>query len=74
VSIFPNPVTDFVGVQGLSSIGGDKTIVLSSVTGAEISRQTVSNDASISTATLPAGIYLLQVQTEAGSASFRIVK
>ena len=74
VSVFPNPVTDFVGVQGLSSIGGDKTIVLSSMTGAEISRQTVSNDASISTATLPAGIYLLQVQTEAGSASFRIVK
>ena len=74
VSVFPNPVTDFVGVQGLSSIGGDKTIVLSSMTGAEISRQTVSNDASISTATLPSGIYLLQVQTEAGSASFRIVK
>jgi hypothetical protein len=74
VSVFPNPVTDFVRVQGLSSIGGEKTIVLSSMTCAEISRQTVSNDASISTATLPAGIYLLQVQTEAGSASFRIAK
>lgn len=75
VSVFPNPATDFVNVAGLNTIGGSKTIILSSITGAEISRQTINADAArIATASLPAGIYLLQVQTEAGSASYRIIR
>ena len=74
VHVYPNPVSDFVGLQGLSTISGNKTISLKTVTGAEISRQNSTGDVRISTATLPAGVYLLQVQTEEGIASFRLVK
>jgi hypothetical protein len=76
VSVFPNPVTDFANVYGLAAIEGSKTILLSNITGAVISRQTISQgaDATVSTAGLPAGVYLMQVQTEAGNASFRIMK
>jgi len=75
VSVYPNPATDFVQVKGLSAISGSKTVLLSSVTGMVISRQTLEHgDASIPIATLPAGVYMLQVQSEAGTASFRISK
>jgi hypothetical protein len=76
VSIYPNPVTDYVQVNGLNSIGGAKTIVLSDVTGAVITRQTVEQNGvfSISTAALPAGVYLMQLHTTEGSASYKIVK
>jgi hypothetical protein len=72
----PNPVTDYVQVNGLNSIGGAKTIVLSDVTGAVITRQTVEQNGvfSISTAALPAGVYLMQLHTTEGSASYKIVK
>ena len=75
VSVSPNPVTDFVSVSGLARIQGNKTIVLSSVTGAEISRQTIMADkGNVSTAAGAAGVYLLQVCTDAGNATFRITK
>jgi hypothetical protein len=76
VAVYPNPVTDHVQFSGLSSIGGAKTIVLSDVTGAVVSRLVVeqNGNASISTAALPAGIYMLQLQTTEGSASYKIVK
>ena len=75
VSVFPNPVADFVQVAGLAAINGSKTILLSSMTGAVISSQIIAQgDATVATSSLPAGIYLLQVRTDAGSAAFRIVK
>jgi hypothetical protein len=75
VSIFPNPATDFVNVKGLGAINGNKAIVLSSVTGVEISRSIVTGDvAHIATAALPAGIYILHVQTEAGNAFYRLIR
>jgi hypothetical protein len=76
LSVYPNPVTDYLQLKGLSSIGGAKTIVLSDVTGAVISRQTVeqNGNAGISTAALPAGTYLLQVLTTEGNATYKIVK
>jgi len=76
VTVYPNPVTDFVQLKGLNAITGSKTIILSDVTGVVISRQVIEQNgaASISTATLPAGIYMLQLHTSAGSASYKIVK
>jgi hypothetical protein len=75
VSVFPNPATDFVNVKGLTSIDGSKTITLSNITGTVISRETITQgDASVSTSVLPAGIYMLQVQTVKGNATFQIVK
>jgi hypothetical protein len=76
VAAYPNPVTDHVQLSGLNAISGSKTVVLTDITGAVIARQTVEygSPASISTGTLAAGIYMLQLQTSEGSASFKIVK
>ncbi len=76
VSVYPNPVTDRLQLNGLNAISGSKTIILSDVTGSVISRQVVEQNgtAGIATGALPAGIYLLQLQTSAGNASFKIVK
>ena len=68
MSVFPNPATDFINVKGLSAINGSNVVVVSSVTGIEISCQVVTGDAAhIATGALPASIYMLQVQTEAGN-------
>jgi hypothetical protein len=76
VSVYPNPVKDFVQLSGLTAISGDKRIVLTDLRGAILTEQSVPSgqNAHISLATLPAGLYLLQLQTEAGNASFRISK
>ena len=76
VNVYPNPVTDQVQIGGLAAIAGNKTAVLSTVTGAVIDRQSITsgNTAAIATAALPAGVYMLQLQTEEGSVSFRIIK
>lgn len=76
LSVYPNPVSDFVQINGIDAISGSKTIVLTDVTGAVISRQVTAQGrvAPIAMSALPGGIYILQVQTEAGSASFRIAK
>lgn len=75
LKVYPNPATAYVQIDGLSTVNGDKTITLRGVTGAVISSQTV-NTASLRIATgeLPAGMYILHVATEAGSASYRFVK
>jgi hypothetical protein len=74
VSIFPNPATDYVRVNGLGSIKGIKTVVLRSITGQALSRQLVADNCSVDIAALPAGMYTLSVQTEAGNATYSIVK
>ena len=76
VTVYPNPVTDLVQFKGLDAISGSKTVVLSDVTGAVIARQIfeVGASTSMATANLAPGIYMLQVQSSEGTASFRIVK
>ncbi len=76
VSVYPNPVGNLLSLAGLSSIGGAKMAVLRDVTGRELLRQTFANGQVIEMATgsLATGIYLLQLHTDAGSASFRVVK
>jgi hypothetical protein len=76
VAVYPNPVTDRLYISGLNSIEGAKSVVLSDLTGATIQSQTYTNGQSVelSTTSLVPGIYMLHLTTEAGSASFRIVK
>jgi hypothetical protein len=75
LNVYPNPVTTHVQIDGLAAIKGDKTITVRSMTGAVISSQTASAASlRIATSELPAGIYILQVATEAGNASFQLVK
>lgn len=74
LSVFPNPATDHVTINGLTAINGEKEIILSNVTGNVVVRQTINGNTSINTADLPSGIYLLQVRAASGNASFQIVK
>jgi hypothetical protein len=75
LSVFPNPATASVQVRGLESISGSKTLTLSTATGALISRQVVeTGNPVITTDNLPAGVYMLQVQTTQGNVSLRLVK
>ena len=76
LSVYPNPVTDFVQISGLEKIAGAKTIILSDVRGAVISRVNVEagQNVRISTADLTSGLYLIQVQSTEGTASFKLVK
>ncbi len=74
--VFPNPATDMVQISGLSAIPGDKHLVLTNLTGAVISTLDVTTGdvAAIPVTTLPAGLYLLRVSTENGTASYKVVK
>jgi hypothetical protein len=76
ISVYPNPVADRLVVTGLDNISGSKTALLSDVTGAVM--QTLvfvqGQPAMINTANLPNGMYLLRLQTDAGSINFRVVK
>jgi hypothetical protein len=76
VAVYPNPVTDRLRVSGLSKISGDKSVILTDITGSTLQRHTFTNgqEVELSTSTLPAGVYMLQLQTEEGTASFRVIK
>lgn len=76
VRLYPNPATDYVQLEGIETIQGSKSIVLTGISGAVILKQEVAAGQSvrIPTAQLAAGVYLLQVQTASGNAQFKVVK
>ncbi len=76
VGVFPNPVGNQLSISGLNGVGGDKTVVLRDMKGSVLLTQHFANGqlVEVGTAGLPAGIYLLQLRTEAGAASFRVAK
>jgi hypothetical protein len=76
ISIYPNPATDHIQIDGISAIRGSKNIMLTDLTGAVISQQVCEegNNATIATDKIAAGIYLLKVQTTAGTLSLKFVK
>lgn len=76
VSIYPNPASSNVFLQGLANIEGDKEIVLRDIRGVMLTNTHIKagSNASVPTAQLPAGIYILQVQTAQGVASYRFVR
>jgi Secretion system C-terminal sorting domain len=71
-SIFPNPAQDHLFVKYTTSIASEATVVLYSITGVEISRETVQLtenqgvfELKTQIAELPANTYILQFRTEA---------
>jgi hypothetical protein len=76
VSVFPNPANDRVNINGLATIKGNKTIILSNMSGQVISTTNIAADktGSLSMKQLPAGVYLLQLKTAEGTANFRLIK
>ncbi len=76
LSVYPNPMQGQVSVSGLQHIDGDKTVTLTNVTGAVIYQNTFGEGKQvvIPTAELSSGMYLLQVNTSEGVASFKMLK
>jgi hypothetical protein len=76
VSVYPNPATKTVSLMGLSNINGSKHVTLRNIVGAVVTSQDFSNGQPVQIAVdaLPAGTYILQLGTEAGAASFKVVK
>ena len=76
VSLYPNPVHNDVLLNGLNTIEGDKTVVIRDITGAILSKIAIraGSSASVNTGNLPAGIYLLQLQSETGVSNFKFIK
>lgn len=72
IQIFPNPTSDAFTVEGLN---GAATMRLFSSAGHLLQEQVVNNNtANMDISTLPVGMYLLQVQSEAGIISKKITK
>lgn len=76
VSVAPNPASSYVQLQGLTSIEGDKQITLYDFRGLAVSSTHIQAgaNASIPVSQLPAGMYMMQVQTLQGSASYKFVR
>lgn len=77
VRIYPNPVQNFAELRGLSVVTGKKHITLSDVAGRILFQEDIAATRgayTISTGSLPMGIYTLQLQTENGNRNYRIVK
>lgn len=76
INVYPNPVTDRLIITGLDNISGSKTVSLCDVTGALVQKLVFGQGQPVimNTANLANGIYLLQLQTEAGTTNFRVVK
>lgn len=76
VSVYPNPASKMITLTGLSNINGNKHVALRNIVGAVVMTQDFSNGQAVQLAVdaLPAGTYILQLNTEVGAASFKVVK
>lgn len=76
LSLYPNPVTDRVFINGSEQIDGEKTIVMTNVSGKVLFTNTYEGHKKIqiSTVDLAPGIYLVHLKTKTGSAIFKLVK
>jgi hypothetical protein len=70
--IYPNPATDFIHVESPDS--QEFEWILKDAFGREIQSNTSQSETSILTHDLPNGIYYLQIQTEKGSESLKVIK
>jgi hypothetical protein len=76
VYIYPNPAGSQVTLVGLDLIKGRKTVVLTDINGRLISKVEFEDGkaGNITTEKLSAGMYLLQVTTQDGTANFKLTK
>jgi hypothetical protein len=76
LSVYPNPASSQVSVQGLAGIEGDKQVLLRDIHGRLLSNTHVKAglDVRISTSQLPAGMYMLQVQTARGTENYKFIR
>jgi len=70
LSVYPNPATDVVNV----AVGSDNAnVTLSDVTGSVVASATGSGTIALSTANVPAGLYVVSVRSAAGVTTSKVV-
>jgi hypothetical protein len=70
VSVYPNPATDVLNV----AVGaGNANVQLSSVTGAVVASANGSGNVVLSTSTVPAGLYVVTVNSASGTTTSKVV-
>ena len=76
IKAYPNPAGDHVLLAGLDAVAGEKLVTLCNVNGGVLSQHRFlqGKSAVVPTAALPAGLYILHVQTSEGSTTLKIVK
>jgi hypothetical protein len=76
LSVYPNPVQDELSIAGLDRIAGEKSINLLSMTGQVVYSQVAGNNAKteLQIASLPPGLYVLDIKTAKGSYIYKISK
>lgn len=76
IQVYPNPVQDYIYIYDAGNRAGDKTVTLLNTTGAVLFSQHYSTDNTIAVPVqaLPQGIYILNITTTAGRATYRIAK
>ncbi len=74
--VYPNPAQDYIYIHDAGNHAGDKTVTLMNTTGAVVFAQQYSTDNTIAVPlqALPQGMYILNITTSAGHATYRIVK
>lgn len=74
--VYPNPAQDFIYIQDAGGKTGDKTVTLLNSTGSVVFNQQYSaaNTLAIPVQSLPRGVYILNIATGGGQATYRIVK
>ena len=73
---FPNPVSDELGFTRTEGIKGSKTLTICDMQGVVLLKQTFSDgqDVAVKTGFLPAGMFIVTLQTDAGTARFHVLK
>lgn len=69
--LYPNPITDvfrIIGLHGVSSIS------LTDLSGRTMLQQQISDNESVSVKTIPAGVYVLKIKNNEGTAERKVVK
>ena len=76
ISLYPNPAVDNINVLGLETVSGAKTITVSAMTGATVYTHTFANGeaATVPVTALSKGVYMLNVVTAEGAATFKVIK
>lgn len=72
LNVFPNPVSDYLEVRLKNITGNKNSLELFTTTGQLILQEFLQDQASLNLKTVPAGIYLLKLNTEEGVAVKRI--
>ncbi len=76
ISLFPNPAIDNINILGLETVSGVKTVTLGSMSGATVYSHTFANGekAVVPVNALSKGVYMLNVSTIEGLATFKVTK